>query len=139
MLTQSNSIASEYFTSPFFYRKINSGQLQCITYKEYLPALLGPSVMNQFNLSVKIEQEGSQYNPEIRLGVSNEFAASTFRLHNMISSNVGIPNMQFRNLYSNPDLIRDGYMGDLVKGICKVPSDTFGHLYSEDVTDYLNK
>ncbi|CAL1295686.1 unnamed protein product [Larinioides sclopetarius] len=120
-------------------RKINSAQLQCITYREYLPALLGPSVMDQFNLSVKTEPEGSKYNPEIRLGVSNEFSAAVFRLHNMVASKIGALNLHFRNLYSNPELIRQGHMTDIVKGICKVPSDEYGHLYSQDVTDYLNQ
>ncbi|GBM19222.1 Peroxidase mlt-7 [Araneus ventricosus] len=70
-------------------RRINTATLQCIIYKDYLPPLLGQYIMELFNLTVTNATEGSRYNRNIRLGVSNEFATAAFRLHSMIPKTVG--------------------------------------------------
>ncbi|GBM20615.1 Chorion peroxidase [Araneus ventricosus] len=118
-------------------RRILIAELQCITYKEYLPYLLGPSLMKQFDLPLKSGSEGSRYNPEVRLGVWNEFAAAVFRLHSMISTEVGALHLKFKNLYSNPDLIREGHMRQILQGVCRVPSEKYDHWYIHDATDFL--
>ncbi|GFQ76016.1 peroxidase mlt-7, partial [Trichonephila clavata] len=119
--------------------RINIAQLQCITYKEYLPALLGSNLMQEFDLSVLDGPAGSTYDPTIRLSTWNEFTASIFRIHSMVASNVGNPHLRFRDLYSNPDLIWDGKMKSILKGVCKVPSAMYDNRYTVDTLDYLYK
>ncbi|GIX99517.1 peroxidase [Caerostris darwini] len=118
-------------------RKINIAQLQSITYGEYLPYLLGPSLMEQFNLTVLPGSEGTQYDSSVRLGMWNEFATAVFRLHSMVAKKVGALGLEFKNLYSNPELLRKGHMGQLMKGVCKVASEMYDRWFVTDVTEYL--
>ena len=57
-------------------RKILGAYMQVITYKEFLPALLG-------NHASPLNEE-YDYNPNLNPGISNEFAAGAYRLHGMI-------------------------------------------------------
>lgn len=118
-------------------RRINIAELQSITYREYLPVLLGTYLMQKFDLIVPDGPVGSKYNSNIRLSTWNEFAAAIFRLHSMVASKVGVPHQRFRDYYINPDLIRDGNMGSILKGVCKVPSAMYDNRYTEDTIDYL--
>ncbi|KAF8770864.1 Chorion peroxidase like protein [Argiope bruennichi] len=118
-------------------RRINIAEIQCITFKEYLPYLLGPSLMKKFDLSLKNGTEGSKYNAKVRLGMWNEFPTACFRLHSMVATEVGALNLRFKNLYSNPGLIHQGHMGQLLQGVCKVPSEKYDHWFVNDTTDFL--
>ncbi|GIY40920.1 chorion peroxidase, partial [Caerostris extrusa] len=84
-------------------RKINIAQLQSITYGEYLPYLLGPSLMEQFNLTVLPGSEGTQYDSSVRLGMWNEFATAVFRLHSMVAKKVGALGLEFRTCTRTPN------------------------------------
>lgn len=54
-------------------------QVQAITYNEFLPALLGPNAMLQYQ----------GYNPNINAGISNEFATAAYRFgHSMVGDDV---------------------------------------------------
>ncbi|KAF8771508.1 Chorion peroxidase like protein [Argiope bruennichi] len=78
-------------------RRIVIANLQCITYKEYLPQLLGPYIMRKFDLGVRNTSDGTEYNPNIQNGVRNEFANAGFRLHSMIPKNTGSFGLKFRH------------------------------------------
>lgn len=58
-------------------RTIVGGILQSITYKEFVPTLLG----GKFN---RLVRPYSGYRPNVDPSVSNEFAASAYRLHGLI-------------------------------------------------------
>ncbi|GFU06332.1 peroxidase [Nephila pilipes] len=118
-------------------RRINIAQLQCITFKEYLPLLLGPTLIKEFDLSIKDGSSGSKYNSNIRLGVRSEFAIAVFRLHSMIPKNVGFSLKKFKNLYFNPDLIRTEHLGEILQGVCQVPSEKYDYNHVEDVTNFM--
>ncbi|CAL1288904.1 unnamed protein product, partial [Larinioides sclopetarius] len=118
-------------------RRINTATLQCITYKEYLPPLLGPHIIELFNLTVSNATMGSSYNPNIRLGVINEFATAAFRLHSMIPKTVGSEGFRFKDLFSRPEIIHAGHMERLMQGSCKVPSEKYDHYHVNDITDYM--
>ncbi|XP_055952635.1 peroxidase-like [Argiope bruennichi] len=118
-------------------RRINIAQLQYINFQEYLPHLLGDYYMTEFDLYVQGGSGGTTYNPYIQLGAWNEFSTSAFRIHSMIATNVGALNLKFRDLFSNPGLLWQGYTGDIMNGVCSVPSEKFDRWYVYDVTDYL--
>ncbi|MBI1860796.1 MAG: peroxidase family protein [Deltaproteobacteria bacterium] len=85
-MREHNRVAKEYVTrfpqasndTAFQYaRKWLGGEMQVITYTEFLPALLG-------DLAPGL---GGQYNPELDPGLSNEFTTVLFRFgHSMIPS-----------------------------------------------------
>ncbi|GFY80105.1 chorion peroxidase [Trichonephila inaurata madagascariensis] len=120
-------------------RRINIAQIQCITYKEYLPVLLGSELMQKYGLTVLDGPAGTKYDANIRLSTWNVFAAAIFRIHSMVASDVGVPHLKFRDYYSNPDLIWNGTMNGMVKGVCKVPSAMYDNRYTVDTIDYLYK
>ncbi|GBM19230.1 Peroxidase [Araneus ventricosus] len=118
-------------------RRITIAQLQYINYQEYLPHLLGQYYMSEFDLWVQRGSGGTRYNPFVEYGVWNEFSTVAFRLHSMTATDVGALNLQFRNLYSNPALLWQGHLGEILNGVCTVPSEMFDRWYVYDVTDFL--
>ncbi|CAL1288912.1 unnamed protein product [Larinioides sclopetarius] len=120
-------------------RRINIATLQCITYKEYLPTLLGPYIMEKYNLAVNHDSDGTKYSPNIRFDVRNEFANAAFRLHSMVPSKTGALNLRFKNTYQNPELIVNGHLDKMMEGACKAPSEKYDHYYVTDTTDYMGK
>ncbi|KAK3908609.1 Chorion peroxidase [Frankliniella fusca] len=60
-------------------RRIVAAQMQHVTYKEFLPVILGPHVMAQLDLNPKEAGYDSSYDPDVDPTVCNSFAASSFR------------------------------------------------------------
>ncbi|XP_055952428.1 peroxidase-like [Argiope bruennichi] len=118
-------------------RRITAATMQCITYKEYLPVLLGQYIMEQFNLTVKNGSEGSTYNPKIRLGVNNEFSTAAFRLHSMVPKDVDSMGSRLKDYYSKPELIHAGEMEGIMQKSYKMPSQEYDHYFVEDVSNYM--
>uniref|UniRef100_A0A915BCB8 peroxidase n=1 Tax=Parascaris univalens TaxID=6257 RepID=A0A915BCB8_PARUN len=69
-------------------RKIIGAMMQVITYKEFLPALLG-------SLHDTLIPRYTRYNPMINPGVSNEFAGAAYRLHGLIQEIYELRNRNF--------------------------------------------
>lgn len=91
-------------------RKIVGAQMQVITYKEFLPILLGPDALPDYY----------RYNPRFNPGVANEFSTAAFRFgHSMLSPTLLRVNKAGKELLStslkdaffNPQLIHEG--GDI--------------------------
>jgi hypothetical protein len=59
-------------------RAIVIAELQVITYKEWLPALLGPGALSSY----------WGYNDDVNPGIANEFSSAVFRLHSTINDDV---------------------------------------------------
>ena len=60
-------------------RAIVAAQMQAITYREFLPVLLGPNALSDYR----------GYQPSVNPGISNTFATAAFRLgHSMLSENL---------------------------------------------------
>jgi hypothetical protein len=53
-------------------------ELQVITYKQWLPALIGSGVLQPYR----------GYNPNVNPGIANEFSTAAFRLHSTINDDV---------------------------------------------------
>ena len=60
-------------------RKINGAQIQVITYKEFLPLLLGPDALGS----------NPDYNPDTVPTIANEFSSAAYRLgHSLLSPSI---------------------------------------------------
>lgn len=60
-------------------RQIVTAEIQVITYKEFIPALLGPTALKPYR----------GYNPNVNPGISNEFSTAAFRIgHTLINDDV---------------------------------------------------
>lgn len=59
-------------------RSLVIAEIQVITYKEWLPALLGPDAVRAYR----------GYNPSTNPGIANEFSTAAFRLHSTINDDV---------------------------------------------------
>ena len=54
-------------------------QLQHITYKEWLPLVLGEKYMDTWNMRPAVRGYTSSYNKEVNPGITNVFATAAFR------------------------------------------------------------
>uniref|UniRef100_A0A8R1HQD5 peroxidase n=1 Tax=Caenorhabditis japonica TaxID=281687 RepID=A0A8R1HQD5_CAEJA len=70
-------------------RKIVGAIVQAITYEEFVPELIGEA-------SKTMVGSYSGYNPNVDLGVLNEFAAGAYRLHGLIQETYPLVDSQFR-------------------------------------------
>ncbi|MGH8046720.1 MAG: peroxidase family protein, partial [Chthoniobacterales bacterium] len=60
-------------------RRLVIAEVQAITYREFLPALLGPNAVRPYR----------GYNPDVNAGIANEFSAAAFRIgHTMVNDDV---------------------------------------------------
>ena len=81
-------------------RKIVGGIIQHITYNEYLPILLGPNALPEYQ----------GYDPTVNASVTNEFAAFAFRFgHSLINPNVPRLNEDGSVIDEGNLLLRDAF------------------------------
>jgi len=59
-------------------RRIVVAQLQHIAYTEFLPPILGPQLVERFNLSSLPEGYSDQYDPQLNAATANELASAVF-------------------------------------------------------------
>ena len=125
LLREHNRIAKELKTiNPYWNdeklfqeaRRIVIAQAQHITYSSYLPRILGPDIMNLFDLNPQTAVTYfSGYDTKVIPTIRNSFMAAAFRFgHSMINDYLGFTSASgdnekvlFRNLWINPDRVYD--------------------------------
>lgn len=66
-------------------RRIIGAMIQHVTYREFLPIILGPEVMELFGTDLLKKGYYEKYDPNIQPGIANEFAAAAFRFgHSLV-------------------------------------------------------
>jgi len=132
-------------------RKIISALVQHITYNEFLPRVLGPSMMKKFSLELLSAGHYDDYNAECSAAIFSEFSTAAFRFgHSMISPNLTMmteedlrtegkgEQVQLRSHFNNPDLIRSGrVMDNLLRGLAMMPMETMDNRITQEVKDHL--
>ncbi|KAF8771497.1 Chorion peroxidase like protein [Argiope bruennichi] len=118
-------------------RKIVIAEFQCIIFKDYLPILVGPRILEEFGMTVKDGTNGMQYDSSVILAIWNEFSTASFRLHSTVPTKIGALHLRFKDTFSNPDLLRQGHLSQLLKGSQKAPSEQFDRYVVTDLTDFL--
>ncbi|CAI2340685.1 unnamed protein product [Caenorhabditis sp. 36 PRJEB53466] len=106
-------------------RKIVGGIVQVITYQEFVPELVGDAsktVLGAYN----------GYNPNVELGILNEFAAGAYRLHGMIQEFIDAVN-NIQHVISNIDSIYRGMMSVPVRNPQRLTTSVTERLFGGSV------
>ncbi|TWT99538.1 peroxidase [Botrimarina colliarenosi] len=120
-------------------RKLVGAELQAITYREFLPSLIGGGRST--------EVLGTHLYTGVDASVTNAFANAAFRLgHSQVSSNLALIDdtgaasaLPLRNAFHNPTLI-DGdptLVDDLLRGAAKQRSEEIDTLVVDDLRNAL--
>jgi peroxidase len=96
-------------------RRLVIGEIQNITYNEFLPTLLGRNAIRLY----------AGYRPNVNVGISNEFSAAAFRLgHSMLADDVGFitndgeaasPELPLKDVFFNPAVIQQNGIDTILK------------------------
>jgi peroxidase len=89
-------------------------EIQVITYKEFLPALLGPGALTRY----------TGYNSSVDPSIANEFSTAAFRLHTLINDDVEFfgndgravrDEVGLRDAFFNPALLKETGISTILK------------------------
>ncbi|HXV38592.1 MAG TPA: peroxidase family protein [Nitrosopumilaceae archaeon] len=117
-------------------RKIVGAEMQVITYKEFLPVLLGSNAIPPYK----------GYNPEIDPGISNEFSTASFRFgHSMLSPTLlrikdsgDIVSIPLKNAFFNPGLLPiDDGIDSIMRGLSAQAAQEVDNKIVDDVRNFL--
>jgi hypothetical protein len=117
-------------------RKQVIGEIQAVTYNEFLPALLGKNALPRY--------EG--YNPAVNPGISNEFSTAAFRLgHSMLGDDIELvdndgkelPGMSLADGFFNPDVVKQNGIGTLLKGSATGNAEEVDTIAVDSVRNFL--
>lgn len=121
-----------------FARSIVAAEIQAITYREYLPLLLGPAALPPYK----------GYRPDVDATVSNEFATAAYRFgHSTVSSVVlrlgpdfkEAPegHLTLREAFFNPKNITDHGIDSILRGMAGQPCEELDHWIIDDLRNFL--
>ena len=115
-------------------RKIVGAKIQKITYKEFLPKLLGPNAIPDY----------TGYDPSINPGIANEFSTAAYRYgHSQLSPNLltigesGKVNVPLRDAFFNPDKFEEVGIDAILQGLAAQKSQEIDLLVVDDVRNFL--
>ena len=119
-------------------RSIVVGEIQAITYNEFLPALLGPDVLTDW----------ISYDASVNPGITNEFSTAAYRFgHTMLSPELQrldttgtvIPagNIPLRQAFFNPQEVIDNGIDPLLQGAAAQQAQEIDAKIIDDVRNFL--
>ncbi len=118
-------------------RRIVIGEIQAITYNEFLPALLGPEALRPYR----------GYNPQVNAGISNEFATAAYRFgHSMLGSDIEFLDndgnevhdpISLRDAFFNPGVVLENGIDEIVKYLASDVAETIDTRVIDDVRNFL--
>jgi hypothetical protein len=113
-------------------RRIVIGLMQRITYREFLPALLGRYMFSSYTF----------YNSTINPTITTEFSTFGFRLgHSMISSNIldteTGENIQLKDAFFNPEYVKTNGISGILKGISDAKMKKINNFIIDDLRNFL--
>lgn len=120
-------------------RAIVGAELQVITYKEFLPVLLGPTALAPYQ----------GYDPQVDPGIANIFATGAYRMgHSMVPEElmrldkfrfpIAQGNVRLKNAFFQPDkLINEGGIDPLLRGLAFQTTQAIDLLVIDAVRNFL--
>lgn len=125
-------------------RRIVIAQIQAITYKEWLPLILGPDAMKYLKLNVQYKGY-SKYDPYANAGVINEFSSAAFRFgHSLVNSVFAeiMPNgktsgYRLREFFFNPFGFYEGQLDAVLRGLISQASQNRDPFITSDMKNHL--
>ncbi|KAG8042227.1 hypothetical protein G9C98_000218 [Cotesia typhae] len=129
-------------------RKIVGAVVQHITYREYLPILLGPQIIKIFGLDLKETDHYDDYDPELNPNIANSFATAAYRFghslvqhsfarydgkHNLIFDNISIHD-EFKH---RKNLLSPGSVDRLLLGLINQVSQRRDEFITKELTKHL--
>ena len=118
-LLEHNRLATEFktldssLTDEELYQKarhIVIAEIQKVTYSEFLPVVLGKTLMANYHLNIPSTQTGtSKYNAGVDPAIFNEFATFAFRFGHSLVPNAFKAATKPQDLVSNPCVLKDNF------------------------------
>ena len=141
-----NRLAAEFakanptWTDEQLYQQARSwviGEVQAITYNEWLPSLLGQAGLKTY----------SGYKPQVNPGIANEFATAGFRFgHSIVGSDIefldnnGVevaPAMSLKDAFFNPTIVKTLGVDGVLKYLASDPSQEVDLKVVDELRDFL--
>ncbi|MEO1130151.1 MAG: peroxidase family protein [Planctomycetota bacterium] len=119
-------------------RAIVAAEMQAITYREFLPLLLGPDALPPY----------VGYRPDVNPGIANEFATAGYRVgHTMLSSTIRRLSSDMQeapeghiallDAFFNPAEITDNGIDSLLRGLATQRAQMIDGMVIDDVRNFL--
>ena len=121
-----------------YARAIVAGQMQAITYNEFLPLLLGPNAIPTY----------AGYDPTVDAGIANVFATAAYRMgHTMLSpqilrvdannDEISAGHLPLREAFFDPSILENDGIDPILRGLAKQHAQRIdGHII-DDVRNFL--
>ena len=115
-------------------RKVVGGEIQVITFQEFLPKLLGPNAIPHY----------TGYDPSVNPGIANEFSTASYRYgHSQLSANLltigenGKVDVPLREAFFRPDQFITFGIDAILQGLASQKSQEIDLLVVDDVRNFL--
>jgi hypothetical protein len=119
-------------------RAIVGAEMQAITYREFLPVLLGPDALPPY----------TGYDPDVDPTIANEFATAAYRVgHTMLSStlrrlgrdgeSIEAGDLPLLGAFFHPQAITDEGIEPLLRGLCSHVAQEVDPYVVDDVRNFL--
>ncbi|XP_046739892.1 uncharacterized protein LOC124407631 [Diprion similis] len=129
-------------------RRIIGAIVQHITYREFLPIVLGPEVIKIFDLEIKRKGYYQGYDSTVNPNIANGFAAAAYRFghslvqHSFVRYDTNhrpiFNNVTIHDEFNNPvNLHTVGALDRLLLGLINQPSQRRDEFITEELTNHL--
>jgi peroxidase len=119
-------------------RAIVAAEMQVITYREFLPMLLGPNALAPY----------AGYKPNVYPGIANEFATAAYRFgHSMLSSEIARLDennqpiaagpLDLASAFFNPAALVETGIEPILRGLAHQRAQEFDQMVVDDVRNFL--
>ncbi|XP_066957201.1 chorion peroxidase-like [Macrobrachium rosenbergii] len=124
-------------------RRIVTAELQHVTYNEFIPTLVPPTLLQKHGLLPKTgRNQTTSYDPNMDVSIANSFATATYRFgHSEIPDNITmaspqatVSNEELSSLFNPFLLYRNNSVELLARGGCLLKALRFDSFFTKEVT-----
>ena len=123
-------------------RRFLIAEWQQIIYAEWLPIILGPELIKQFNLDLDSEK---LYNPELSPNIFNGFSTAAFRFgHSLVASKISMMSdndtmreVRLSNTFFDTNIMLEGGFSELMRGLCIQRAEKRNSIINDELRNFL--